>query len=409
MASHSPIWRASKAAAASARAGSCILAMRGDFVIRRPRPWLLLLAALFCPVLGSAQEETQDVGVDAAPTQQELDAEVDWHGTRLLWDHSVTAATLGLGQDYQTRNPSYEMAFRLVPRYYLAETPSRNVSVRGDVMLLREFTDSDVTTRRGEWTFTDAELWLAFGEVLNQRPSTRTELVWRAPWLRFPTSNASLSTGRVLGLGTGVGVDQQVPLAGADAPAFRTTLLRPRLLYMYDFSRATVPTSDAIDRIRVSPAGRSVPSDQLSGTAFAEHELLLSLRAETEIVSNFGFVTEIGMRYARRHELSATRVCGVVDTGCVEVGVSPDAPRWSVATLFGAELWYSLGTAVEFGLEYTNLTGQLGADGQRRSVFYSPDARIAVNVSFVLDQVYAHVAGRSTESATWSGSAQNEF
>jgi len=34
--------------------------------------------------------------------------DVPWHDTYIYWDNAVTASTLGVGQDYLTRNPLYD-------------------------------------------------------------------------------------------------------------------------------------------------------------------------------------------------------------------------------------------------------------------------------------------------------------
>jgi hypothetical protein len=337
-----------------------------------------------------------DKGVVPATPQGEVESKYFFHDSLVIWDHSATASTLGLGEDVQTRNPTYEMSFRVVPRFYWIDDPARNLSLRADLQLIREFTDSDTTADRGEWTFTDAELWLTLNETVHASESTKTDLVLRAPWLRFPTSKVSYSSGKILGLGAGAGVDQRVPLAGEGAPLFASALLRPRIGYMYHFTETTVPTSDDVQRVRVTPGGRSLPSDQLGGTAFAEHELNFSFRAETELAKDLSMVNEIGLRYARRHRLAENeRICGVVDTGCVDVGRAADAPLWAVSTYFAFELGYDLGKGFLVSAGYANLTGQLGEDGQRRSVVYSPDSRISASLSVVLDQVYDAARGKA--------------
>lgn len=351
-----------------------------------------------------------DGGAHDAPVDGEVQNEPAWHDSILIWDHSATAETVGLGQDVQSRNPTYEMTFRFAPRYYLHDAEHRDLSLRADVSLIREFTDSDTTTERGEWTFTDAELWLLLSEQIHQTPSSETDFVLRAPSVRLPTSYASFSNGRLVGLGGGIGLDHRQTLAGKDAVFFSATLLRPRVGYTYQFVRTTVPTNDAIDRVRLTPSGRSLPSDQLSGTAFPQHELNLSLRTETDLVGRFGLITDVGLRYARRYALSGgEEICGVVDTGCVAVPTSSDAPRWGVSTLFAVEVAYLLTESVILSLGYSNLSGQLGADGQRRSIFYSPDARISLSATLVLDEVYRAFQGAPTSRAARLNSASPPF
>lgn len=347
-----------------------------------------------------------DAGISTPRDDSGRDSGSAWQGSVFIWDNSASLETVGLGRDVQSRNPTYEMSFRIAPRYTLFDDPRRTIGLHADVALIREFTNSDRTTRRGEWTLTDTELWLRFSETLRRNAGSRTEWVLRAPSLRLPTSNASLSNGTILGVGAGVGLDQRVILAGERAPILARALLRPRLGYMYQFVLANVPTNDSIERVRLTPAGRSLPSDQLSGTAFPEHEISASVSAETDVLADFGLILEVGMRYARRYALAdRERVCGVVDTGCISVGTSVEAPRWGVATLFAIEASYFLVPALSLGLGYANLSGQLGADGQRGSVFYGPDARISLSATLNLDAAYGTLfggaAGSTGTAAAW--------
>lgn len=361
---------------------------------------LLVVALLALGRTARAQRVYQDAGVQG---QEALDQRLKWHDTRFIWDHSATTQTLGIGSDVQSRNPTYEMSFRILPRFYLWERPGSNLSVRGDIQLIREFTNSDVTTRRGEWTFTDGELSLLLIETLRDDPRTMTNLVVRAPWVRLPTSKASYRSGRLVSTGLSVGLDQALPFREDPGP-LSMLLLRPRFAYLYHFSRTTVPTNDEIDRVRLMPGGTSLPSDQLSGTAFPEHELALALRAETEVIKDLGFAVDLGMRYARRHALSETEICGVVVTGCVRVKPSEDAPRWGVATLFSAGFSYGLGHGFELYTSYSNFTGQLGANGQRRNFFYSPDARVSLSLGIVLDEIFTQLRAKPAKSASLSPS-----
>lgn len=313
---------------------------------------------------------------------------VPWHDTLFVWDNAATAQTLGLGSDYQSDNPTYEMMFRLAPRYYLLDTEQRTLSLRADVRLIREFTNSDTTTREGEWTFADTELWLATVETLRRVPKNNTEVVLRAPVLILPTSNISLSGGRVLGLGVGLGLDHQVPLRGANASFLPGFLVRPRVGYVYNFVSAIVPINDAIDRVRLDPDGVILPSDQLSGSAFAQHELSATLRGELDLVSRLDLAVDLGMRYAYRYDLPDVEVCGVTDTGCVDVPPREDASRWGVATVFSASLRYLVTDYLQASLGYANLASQLGADGRRQSLFYSPYARAFLSFTVVLDGLY---------------------
>jgi hypothetical protein len=347
----------------------------------------------------AAESAVIDSGIssEAAASQDSNQPRVPFRASTLYWDNAASADSLGVGQDYQSRNPVYEMTFGLRPRYYFHDVEAESLSVRGDIALVREFTDSDSTTERGEWTFTDAELWLAYVRRVNDSPGATTDLVLRAPQLILPTSKVSASNGKILGLGAGVGVEQLVPLRGDRASFLSKALLRANARYVYQFVSSTVPTSDDVDRVRLGPDGRSLPSDQISGSAFPLHQAAISASAEVELVRDLTLLTELGLRYAHRRALNdRVEVCGVVVTGCAEVEAREDAPRYGVSTLFNVELGYELTKQLALSIGYSNLTGQLGADGQRRQPFYSHDARGYFTVTLALDELYLAAAGRRT-------------
>ena len=351
---------------------------------------------------GSAEPTALDSGISAAATDPEgADApRVPFRASTLFWDNAASVDSLGVGEDYQSRNPVYEMALGFRPRYYFRDVEGESLSARGDIALVREFTDSDSTTERGEWTFTDAEVWLAYVRRVNETPGASTDLVLRAPQLILPTSTVSASNGKILGLGLGGGVEQAVPLRGEGASFLAKAALRVNARYIYQFVSSTVPTSDEVERVRLGPDGRSLPSDQLSGSAFPEHQGAASVEAEVELVSDLTLLSEFGLRYAYRRALDQrVEVCGVVATGCAEVGTRGDAPRYGVSTLFNVELGYDLTKQLALAIGYSNLTGQLGADGQRRQPFYSHDARGYFTVTLALDELYLAATGQRTTAA----------
>jgi hypothetical protein len=359
------------------------------------------------PAAGGAREPAAAgaparAAVDGGPSSPTARAENQDNQPKLVfrsstfyWDHSATAQTLGVGSDYQSQNPNYEMAFGLRPRYYFHDSEHESLSARGDIALVREFTNSDATTREGEWTFTDTELWLAYVRTLNDTPDQTTDLIVRAPQLVLPTSKVSSSNGKILGLGLGLGVEQAVPLRGKGSRFLASSRARANVRYRYQFASSVVPTNEGIERVRLGPDGRSLPGDQLSGSAFADHELSGDLSVEPEILPELTLLAEFGLRYAHRRALhERVDVCGVVSTGCAQVETRGDASRYGIASVFTVELGYEVRDELGLALGYTNLAPQLGADGQRRQPFYSQDARGYVTVTLALDELYLTAAGR---------------
>jgi len=389
------------------------------------RAWLARAGFLFASVSASSAYGAQGSAADAgsAPAVSEVPADLDsgvssaddaektdapprvpFRASTLFWDNAASVETLGLGEDYQSRNPVYEMSFGFRPRYYFRDVEAESLSVRADVALVREFTDSDSTTERGEWTFTDAEVWLAYVRRVHDAPGAATDLILRLPQLILPTSKVSASNGKILGLGLGAGVEQAVPLRGEGAGFLPQAAVRLNARYVYQFVSTSVPTSDAVERVRLGPDGRSLPSDQLSGSAFPQHQAAIAVGADLALVGELTLYTEFGMRYAYRRALDErVEICGVVSTGCAEIETREDGTRFGVSTLFNVELGYGITKQVELAVGYSNLTGQIGADGQRRQPFYSHDARGYVTLTLALDELYLAAAGRRASTAA-SGS-----
>lgn len=347
-----------------------------------------LLASSRAALAQSPPQAERPTTTDAST--QRVGERVFFHDSLFLWENAVTTQTLGIGRDYQSRNPVYEMTFRLAPRFYFFDDPLHSLSARADLRLVREFTNNDTTTQRGEWTFLDAEVWLAYVRALRATPGSQTDFVLRFPSVLFPTSKTSWMSGRSVGLGAGIGVDQAVPLRGEGA-VLSSVLLRPRATYTYQFVSSPVATRSGFDRIRLDPEGRSLPNDQTSGSALPQHLLNLSLRVDTTITDRVRVITEVGMRYARRYALPGSVPIQNVDTGPVMPQQSPQPARWDVITLFSTGVYYAITHSAEVGIGYENLAGQLGPDGRRRSFFYSPDARVFLALVVPLGELYHDV------------------
>ncbi|MEP7049984.1 MAG: hypothetical protein ABJB12_06510 [Pseudomonadota bacterium] len=330
-----------------------------------------------------------------------------WHDTYLYWDHSLSTSTLGIGQDYLSRDPVYEMTIGLRPRYYLLEDPNKSISVRADLGLVTERTNSDTTTEQGEWSATDFELYGAFSYKLRESSRDLTELAIRLPRVTLPTSKISYDSGKLLALGVRLGAREDVVLEGRDATFFPNVELIAKAEYGYQFTRSDTPTNSNLERIRLDPDGHSIVSDQLGGATFARHAAVFGVAALLHIHQQVLFSSALDLRPAWKYPVQHdVQVCGVVLTGCtVASGVSDPQTR-SVLTLFSSEFLITLTDVLGLSLGYANLTAQLGPDGRRRSVFYSPDARFYATLSVGLDQAYSGITRRDAQTASAAGAAR---
>ena len=309
--------------------------------------------------------------------------------SKLDLEQSVTTQTLGVGTDYQSENPTYDLSLAFRPRFYYYDTPDERetLSLRAVAAVGREFTNSDSTTQRGEVAFSDVELWNAYTRRPWDRDGYITEVGLRLPMVVLPTSKISYRSGKILGLGTLLAVLQTFPLLENDRVP---QLLRVMVAagYTYNFSRAIVATNSDFGRVRMDPDGVSLPSDQLNGAAQAEHQLTFRFVGELFFTENLKFLNDLIIRPVWKYALPETEVCGVVDTGCTTPSRLDDATRQTVITEFKSELGYDFGK-FGVGVGYANLALQLGPDGKRRSPLYSPDARFYFTLSANLDKIFA--------------------
>src|SRR5258706_5823934 len=75
-----------------------------------------------------------------------------WAGSILLFDQSATTQTLGVGTDYQSSNPTYELWWALKPRYTLFQNEDKSTTIALGMWanLYLELTNSDSTTTERE-------------------------------------------------------------------------------------------------------------------------------------------------------------------------------------------------------------------------------------------------------------------
>lgn len=80
-------------------------------------------------------------------------------------------------------------------------------------------------------------------------------------------------------------------------------------------------------------------------------------------------------------------------TGCATPDVVDDPTDYAVTTLFNTEIAIDILDEFDLDLGYANLTSQVGPDGQRRNIFYSPDARVYTTFVANLDELYLTATG----------------
>jgi hypothetical protein len=319
--------------------------------------------------------------VGPAPVAPKLPA---YHHSVFSWEHHVSTETVGIGDDPQSSNPTYTMGLSAKTRYYLQDVPGRLLTVRLEGGLYREFTNSDSTTQRGEWSFSDTTLALVYAHrFLGPTDTNGTFFEVRPLTLQLPTSKNSYRSGRYFAPGALVALTNIRPiLTGRVEPDILSTV---RLAVGYErwFARATVPSNESLSRVRLTTEGRSVGGDQLSGASLTRDQITATARIRFDFGDAVVWTTDFGVQPAWKYNLQDdVQLCGTVSTGCTTVEVSDDDSRHLVSTQFNTEVSVSVVKSLSLDFGYGNSANQLGQDGRRRNPFYSPSAEFYVALSF---------------------------
>lgn len=363
---------------------------------------LALAGAIAVSLLWSGRvraEETEDKPQDV-PRKEHRRQLQRYHDSVIAWENHVTAATLGIGDDPQSRNPTYTMGFSGQGRFYLRDELGDWLYVGANLGLYREFTNSDSTTQRGEWALTDGDLALHYVRRLLGAQDSDTTLGQIRGVVRLPTSQASFDSGRYFLLGGYLAVTQVNPLLKGRFKPGLTSALRLGVGYGRWFSRATVPTQPSLERVRLTPDGQSVAGDQLSGSSLVRDMLSFQARWQLLFGDFMTWSTEFSFNPAWKYDVQdQVDVCGVVATGCATVRTGQDDTRYLAITEFSTELSFQLFRGVSLQVGYLNAANQLGPDGQRQGVFYSPGAEFYTALSLTPHELVSPPAQSAASSS----------
>jgi hypothetical protein len=211
------------------------------------------------------------------------------------------------------------------------------------------------------------------------------------PRLVLPTSFASRRAGKIVDAGARVVVDHGVPLR-EHSKILPRGRLAARVGYSYQFVTGTVPDSDTLSRLRMTLDGKTARNSSLSGAAFADHSGVLRGIVGADLYSDWlSFELELGIDPAHKRELPPAVVTGLA-TGPYEAR-SGDDPRLIVVTYLDTSFTFTIEETLRLAVGYENITGQLGDGGQRRNVFYSPDAKFYLAAELTLDKAYDALRG----------------
>jgi len=387
----------------------CAARRPGPLGVRRRGPWPLaawsrrarVAAWLAVPLAtlagaGARPAFAQRTGLaDRADVAASVSDEVEpeggpmhrWRGSYIALDQSVTTQTVRVGADFQSYDPTYELWLSAKPQYYFIDRAHNKLSLSVWLNAFWELTNSDTTTKQREIllgpTFVTAPYLHVFRRGLwGDRPGYKTA-VSVGPRIVLPTDKASWDSGQYVSLGVTSFLSQGVPLRGEDARFWRGAEFTLGVAAGAPISRATSAVNNDIRQLREDVAGRLIVSDQLRGSMNTKYYLNLSASADVQVTSRTTFSASYVILDSWAYLPNDAQVCSLF-TGCVAPMGGDNPPNFRVATWLTASLAYELTKTLNLAVGYFNRANQIGPDGQRRSPFWSPDARLFVTVTGVI-------------------------
>jgi hypothetical protein len=294
------------------------------------------------------------------------------------------------------------MDFGLNLRYAFLNEEKQKAYVNAEFGFQVELTNSNITTKEREPLFRDLNLSTAYNRVVYQSADKETKTSPQVGGgIVLPTSLASRRQGKYIAAGLSAGIIHQQKLAGSKATWFQDVLIFGTFGWSHWFSRATTPVYPDLDVPRQRPNGASFLDDQLSGYTLDHDRLRVGLTYFLSVykdVLSFNNTWRVAVKYKYDFHPGGGTGCDVsiANDPCVIADRAPNYSTTSVETTFDISLSYNLPQNLgRVDLGYLNEAPQLGYNGQRRSVFYSPDAQFYLNLVADFDGIYDKASRRS--------------
>lgn len=166
---------------------------------------ILLFVFVLVPTFASAEVEVEDQGSTVTseasfePVSQAVEWQPPWRGSYLGYRNAVSATSFDRGAEL-TYNPYYAMGLVIAPRWWIGDALVLSV----DLDVMREITDADGTTERGETLVGDLMVGIA-APGFYTIPAIEIELSVDLDVIA-PTSKGSQARTLYVGLKPGVGL-----------------------------------------------------------------------------------------------------------------------------------------------------------------------------------------------------------
>ena len=337
--------------------------------------------------------------------EKPLPPRVPWRGSRIDWIQGVTTTALGVGRDnIGSEHEAYSMVWRVRLNYFVVDQDKWSVSVRTDPTWYVELTNSDSTTTEREPQFLDLPVTQVTTFKAFRDGNWSTALHYGTS-LIFPTWVVSHNRGTHLNTSNSLAVTQGIPVLGDDAPLLKSVSLSASVVWSHRFGSATTAVNEDLDRPRQDLTGASFLDDQLGGGRFANDTLKEGISISfSEKLGDVPVGLGAGFVFGQQFKPAFPDSCVSLDTGvaCVQDGAdNPEELHY-----YGFQAAIDAQPIPEAAIELSYSSGgplgqnTLGADGQHRSIFYSPSAEFGLTLSLFPDALYERLTGPARSLGT---------
>jgi hypothetical protein len=311
-----------------------------------------------------------------------------FRGSLLIFDQSMTTNTLSKGSQLSYQ-PLYE--WWISPRVAYNFSKTVRLTLRQD--LFKEWTNVGETTDRGEWRYTDTWLTLGWRPVLT---SISKHLTGSLGWVLRPgISKESRIASQYFATGPSVNAGYSFDLAGEKAKAFKSLNVSAGLNYQHAFSRCNTPCSGSFTQQRMNSQGQPVDDNQVRSGSLAGNQLLYSVNLGVDIVEHVDF--SASMIWISQF---ANRTSAAFDPAGNEIPRSENDTRLRQFSWFFTQVTWGFTKEASLAFGYYNLNNVLAADGKYRNPFWSPEARVFLDVYIHLDAIYEKLTGGEGKKGT---------
>ncbi|MEO7094933.1 MAG: hypothetical protein ABI175_16865, partial [Polyangiales bacterium] len=305
-------------------------------------------------------------------------------GSIFLFDQSMTVNSF-----HKNAQASYQPLYELwiSPRIYYSPWEGVKFGARFD-FFKEMFTNHEETTDRHETRVGDPWLTASFSRpmtFINRHPATRWAVGIVA---KLPFSKESRADGQYLSIGPTASATVGFPLRGLDATWFPDMSFGLSAQYQHAFTRATTPTGRDFGVPGQDLEGNARINDQVRSQTLVGDSLIFALSGTLNITPKFNFSMSYLFIERFSHEPTDATFRGRV------VERSPNDTRLRQLSWFIASLNYDPIKELEVSLGYYNLNTTVGPNGQYRSPFTSPEARVFLSLTVNLDVLYEDLRHR---------------